>query len=234
MRYSFNSRVRFSEIGEDRHLTLNSIINYFQDCSNFHSEEVGLGLETLENRGRAWLLSSWQICVNRRPVMGEEVVISTWPYDFKGFYGYRNFELKGQDGEMLAYANSIWVFLDTATGKPARIAPQDAEGYGRGEKLVMDYAPRKIAVPQSSVSMEPFRIMRHHLDVYHHVNNGQYVQMAKEYIPEDFVIHQIRAEYKMQATLDTVVVPRVHLENNTCIVVLYNEQMEPYTVVEFQ
>jgi hypothetical protein len=31
MKYSFDSRVRYSEIGEDKKLTLNSIINYFQN-----------------------------------------------------------------------------------------------------------------------------------------------------------------------------------------------------------
>ena len=35
MKYSFD-RVRYSEIGEDKSLTLNSVINYFQDCSTFH------------------------------------------------------------------------------------------------------------------------------------------------------------------------------------------------------
>lgn len=41
MKYSFDSRVRYSEIGEDRHLTLNGMINYFQDCSTFQSEAAG-------------------------------------------------------------------------------------------------------------------------------------------------------------------------------------------------
>ena len=33
--YSFKSRVRYSEVGEDKKLSLNGIINYFQDCSTF-------------------------------------------------------------------------------------------------------------------------------------------------------------------------------------------------------
>ena len=47
MKYSFESKVRFSEIGEDGHMTLNSILNYYQDSSNFHSEEAGLGIRRL-------------------------------------------------------------------------------------------------------------------------------------------------------------------------------------------
>lgn len=50
MKYSFDSRVRYSEIGEDRHLTLNGIINYFQDCSTFHSESLGVGMDFLSKK----------------------------------------------------------------------------------------------------------------------------------------------------------------------------------------
>lgn len=52
MKYSFESYVRYSEIGEDRSLTLNSVINYFQDCSTFHSEHAGMGPVLMaDNRG---------------------------------------------------------------------------------------------------------------------------------------------------------------------------------------
>ena len=48
MAYSFSGRVRYSEIGENGLLTLPGILNYFQDCSTFQSEEVGLGIDILK------------------------------------------------------------------------------------------------------------------------------------------------------------------------------------------
>lgn len=234
MSYSFDSRIRFSEICEDRKLSLNSIINYFQDCSNFHSEAVNLGLDTLDQHRRIWMLASWQICICHRPEMCEPVTVSTWPYHFKGFYGYRNFRMTGPEDEMLAYANSIWIFLDAATGTPVRVAPQDVNGYGMDEKLAMDYAPRKINIPDAGDWREPMRIKRSHLDVYHHVNNGRYIQLAQDYLPPDFEIRQMRAEYKQQAVENSIIVPRVHYEDGVYTVVLYNEEKQPYTVVEFQ
>lgn len=234
MVYSFKSRVRFSEIGEDRKMSLNSILNYYQDCSNFHSEEVGLGLSHLEAKKRAWMLSSWQICVNRYPVMGEPLVVSTWAYDFKGFYGYRNFLMKTEEGELLSYANSLWIFIDTETGSPARIDSEEAEGYVTEEKFPMEYAPRKVPVPKDGDHMQGFTVKHHHLDVYHHVNNGQYIQMAREFLPDNFIIHQMRAEYKKQAVLDSVVIPVVHKEENSYTVALCAEDGSPYAVVEFQ
>ena len=64
------------------------------------------------------MLSGWQICVERYPALGEQLSVQTWPYDFKGFYGMRNFVLQNEAGERLAWANSLWVYVDLDTGRP--------------------------------------------------------------------------------------------------------------------
>ena len=89
--YTFKSRVRYSEIDENQQLTLYNLVNYFQDTSTFHSESLHRGNEVLQELHCAWVLNSWQICINRLPKMAEEVVTQTWPYAFKGIFGYRNF-----------------------------------------------------------------------------------------------------------------------------------------------
>ena len=57
--YSFDSRVRYSEVDEDRKLSLTGVINYMQDCSTFQSEDLNMGIDYLTEKHRAWLLSSW-------------------------------------------------------------------------------------------------------------------------------------------------------------------------------
>lgn len=234
MSYSFSSRVRFSEIGEDRKLTVGSMINYFQDCSNFHSTKVDLGLEILEKRKKAWVLSAWQVDISSRPGMGEEIIISTWPYDFKGFYGYRNFVIQTKTGIPIAHANSIWVYLDIETGMPARIIEEEVVGYQIEPRLNMEYAPRKISIPGTGVAQASFTVRRHDLDLYHHVNNGKYIQMAGEYLPPRFEIKQLRAEYKNQAILGSVIKPFVTEEQGIYTVVLADEEGSAYAVVEFR
>ena len=77
--YSFDSRVRYSEVDEERKLSLTGVINYLQDCSTFQSEDLNQGIDYLTKKHRAWLLSSWQIIVDRYPKLGERIVVSTWP-----------------------------------------------------------------------------------------------------------------------------------------------------------
>ena len=118
--YSFESRIRYSEVDQNQELSVTGIINYLQDCSTFQSEDLNLGITYLQEHHRAWWLSSWQIVIERYPRLGEEIVVSTWPYDFKGIYGYRNFTICDKKGNYLVKANSIWFFFDTSIEVPGK------------------------------------------------------------------------------------------------------------------
>ena len=75
--YSFDSRVRYSEVGWDNHLKVESVIDYFQDCSNFQSEDLGVGIDWLLKNKRCWVINSWQVKFRRFPSLGEHITIST-------------------------------------------------------------------------------------------------------------------------------------------------------------
>ena len=222
--YAFDSRIRYSETDSEGRLTLNALLNYFQDCSTFHSEDVGLGIGYMKEIGQVWVLSAWQIVVNRYPQLGEKVRIVTLPYELKAFLGYRNFAMLDEKGEYIAKANSLWSLLDVTTGKPVIVNEAMRKGYVADEKLDMDYAPRKITVPEGGQLLESIVVKKHHLDTNHHVNNGQYVNIAMEYLPDDFVIRQMRAEYKKQAFLEDVLHPYVVQTENGYIICLQDEE----------
>lgn len=232
--YAFNSRIRYSETDSEGYLTLDALLNYFQDCSTFHSEDVGLGISYMKEIGQVWVLSSWQIVVDRYPKLGEKVKIVTLPYELKAFLGYRNFAMLDEQGEYLAKANSLWSLLDVGTGKPVMVNENMQKGYAADEKLDMEYAPRKIVVPEGGEGLEPIVVKKHHLDTNHHVNNGQYVNIAMDYLPDDFVISQMRAEYKKQAFLDDVLHPYVVSVEKGYVICLKDEVGKPYVSVEFQ
>lgn len=55
--------------------------------------------------------------------------------------------------------------------------------------------------------------MKHQIDTNHHVNNAQYVDMAREALPEGTEIQEIRADYKKAAVLgDEVTIRRARTE----------------------
>lgn len=232
--YSFESRIRYSEVGQDKRLKPASLLDYFQDCSIFQSEDNGLEIELFDKQKQGWVLVSWQVIIERLPQLGEPVTVSTWAYDFERFLGKRNFLMRSAGGETLAYANSVWSFLDIKKMRPVKITKTQLEAYPLEEKLDMDYASRKIEISGNFCEKEPIRITQERMDTNHHMNNAQYVRLGMEYIPYGMDIRQIRVEYKKAAVHGDIVVPVVYEEKDRYIVLLENKVKEPYAVVEFQ
>lgn len=234
MRYSLESRVRFSEVDHKKQITLPGIINYFQDCSTFQSEDLGLGIDYFAEHKRAWVLSSWQVVAERYPMIGEQIEISTWATNFTGLYGYRNFCMKDKEGKTAAYANSVWVYMDMAKGRPVKPKPDEIEVYGSEPELTMDYASRKIELPENGVEKTSFPVRKYHIDTNEHVNNCQYVQMAMEVLEREYEVRQVRVEYKKSAVYQDIIFPRIAEDGDRIVVELCDAQGKPYAVVEFK
>lgn len=231
--YTFESTVRYSEIDAGCHMTLPAILETLQDCCTFQSESLGLGLSYLEEHQRAWVLSAWQVVIDRYPTMGERIRTSTWAYGFKGFLGYRNFKIEDERGEVIVYADSTWVFLDTESGRPVRVPKAVAERYEFEPPYEMECADRKIRQEEDMKREEPVKVQRFHIDTNQHVNNSKYVMIAEEYLPEGFKVRKLRVEYKRAAVLSDTIFPRVKAAGERTLVSLEHEDGTPFAIVEF-
>ena len=233
--YSYETRIRYSELDEKGQLKIEALLDYFQDCSTFHSEDLGLGVAYLREHHMVWVMSSWQIVVERYPALGEYVTVGTAPYEFKGFLGYRNFLMSDREGNRLAYANTIWSLLDTETFRPVKPPAEMKEKYVLDPPLPMEYAARKIELPGEMQQREPVTVRAHHLDTNHHVNNVQYVKIAMEGLEKDIAVRRLRAEYKKQSHLNDVLIPYTALAGDDIyVVVLKNPEGEVCCIVELQ
>lgn len=239
-KYTYESRVRYSETDLEKKLTIPAIINYFQDASTFQSESFGLGIDYCQEQKKAWFLSSWQIVVERYPELGEPISISTWPTGFKGMLGDRNFILEDKDGNILAWANSLWIYMDLEKGFPTKPTKEDIETYGVAEPLEKEFAPRKIKVKTPCDEehgfgvMEPVKVMKYQIDTNGHMNNCQYVAIAMEALAEENRFAQVRVEYKKSAVYGDTIIPKIAKEENITLVVLCDEEGTEYAVVEFK
>lgn len=205
--YSFETRVRYSECNTKNQAGLTTLLDYLQDCCTFQSEHLGIGLEFLTAHHAAWILSTWQVDILRYPSMGERLTIYTWPYGVKGFYGLRNFKIEDGSGRIILKANSIWVFIDTLTGKPTRPMQEMYDKYPAEEQLEMEYLGRKLPKLPEGEQKAALPVPHYFIDTNHHVNNAKYILMGEEFLPEGFVVERIWAEYKKAAVLGDVIVP---------------------------
>lgn len=232
--YTFESKVRFSEVDSTQLLTLPAIINYFQDCSTMQSEELGAGIDVLRQNGKGWILSSWQIEVERYPMLGEKLYVDTWPISFEKFYGYRNFQLRTENDEVLVKTYSIWVYMDFEKGRPSRVEEEVISNYILEPALSMEPVSRKIGQPKELEVKGIFPVLRHQIDVNGHVNNCQYIQVALEVLPECGRAKKIRVEYKKSAKLGDTFVPKIAIEEERKVVELCKADGDVFAIVEMR
>lgn len=232
--YSFQSRIRYSEVDSKGRMTELALMDYFQDCSVFHSENVQVGVEYLKEHHLAWILLSWQIQIEQMPGLAEEVTIATWPYDMKGFYGYRNFSMNTASGQRLAYANSIWALIDMETGRPVRVPEMFAQAYGMEEQLPMGELERKLRPLPDGAAQKSIVVPPYFIDTNQHMNNSKYLLVAQQYLPADFNTKEISVEYRKAALLGDVIYPVVAQEQDVITVELNGEDGKPYAILKFR
>jgi acyl-ACP thioesterase len=234
MIYTFDSRIRYSEIDHRETLTLPGLINYYQDCSTFQSEDIGYGILYGKEHNRAWVLSYWQIVIDRYPKIFEQVTTGTFATGMNGLLAGRNFFMKDADGTQISCANSLWVYMNLETGRPMMPDEKEMEAYGFEPKLPMEYEGRRIRPAAAYQEMESFPVCRHHIDTNEHVNNGMYVQMALELLPRDRTVRQVRVAYKKSAVLGDMICPKLAEEDGRTVIELCSTDGSTYAVVELK
>ena len=235
--YEYQKRIGFSECDTTRHLTVTALIDAFQDCSTFQSEDRGVGFDVLEKMDLVWVINYWELQIIALPRLCDHVTVGTFPYSFKSCFGLRNFYMKDTEGNFLAKANSMWTLIDSKKGKPAKTPDFVSSAYTIEPRLEMEYNPRKVLIPQGEdvivSERDPIQIQNHHLDSNRHVNNGQYVRIAMSELGDDNNISHLRIDYRVQAKLGDVIRPVVYEKGNERVVALYDIDEKPYSVSQF-
>ena len=202
------------------------------------------------------MLTSWQIHVLRRPKYCEEIKVTTWACGFRYFVGKRSFTITTMDGEVLVYAMSDWAYFNVNKGLPEKNVPdKEFEVYGIKTPIeecfdkygLTDYVNQnpdrsvlkgKIQIPddkqlEMSGGGTPIVVTADNLDTNHHVNNAQYVALAKSVIPEEIDIKHFRVEIKKQSVLGDVIIPTLFRDDDRIVVVLSDEEGQTKLISEF-
>ena len=234
MKYSFKSRIRYSETDEHTRLTFPAMMDYFQDTSTFHGEDNGLPLTMLYSKNLAWVLSGWQVRIFKTVGLNDIATFTTWAYSFRGSIGLRNYTLTDESGTLCALADTQYVLMDIEKQLPERIPQFLADGYTIEPDSHMDtHMSRKIRIIIEEEALEPVPVREYMIDTNNHVNNSQYIKTAISLIPNDLKFNCFRAEYKMQARLGNTLYPYRSSLDNGVQIKFYNETHELYFIAEW-
>lgn len=231
--YSYKDRVSYSEVDANLNLTYFDLVNYMQDCSCFHSDEVDVGVRYLAPMGLGWFVTAYEIHINRRPVYGEKIVVSTYPYQVRGMMARRTYTISTEDGELLVYADSIWVLMDLKNQHPARITDEMVAAYPEdADRPKFPFTKSKLRYNGQGKLVGKFKVNENHIDTNNHMNNSFYIDITRRYLPkEDF--STILVNYKKAALLfDEIDIYLVELEQGYQVVLMKDDEV--YTIVEYK
>ena len=233
--FTKESVVRLSECGADGKLTLPGAINYFQDCSELHSEAVGVGVEV--NNDYAWVLSSWQIQIKSYPMMNDSITVATLPHKIKGIQGDRNFLMMNSKGEVIINANSIWSFFDFVNNRPTRVPEEQIEAYKLEPAFPMEYAERRIKIkdiPEDEYIVKTeITVTESMIDVIGHMNNMQYVLVSNDYLPDGYKYNQVRVEYLSPALKWDKIILKQYICDERLVSLLTSPEGSNHAIVEY-
>lgn len=108
--------IELSDVDFTKKLKLSTLFGYFQDIASMAVDNLGIGIDTLEQKyGVAWILIRIRVDIIRYPEWNEEITIETWPQEPKKLEFERDFLVRDADGNVIIKAVSTWIIFDIKT-----------------------------------------------------------------------------------------------------------------------
>ena len=101
-----------------------------QDVAVAHSTAQDWPVERYFAAGAGWFVRSHYIEYLRPAFLGDSLAIHTWVAGFTSRSSPRRYRfVRDSDGAAVAKAETLWVFVDFATGRPVRIPADVAAAF---------------------------------------------------------------------------------------------------------
>jgi len=114
--------IRFYECDAHGHVNNANYLRYMQEAAFGASAAAGYDFAKYDELGQSWLIRETEIEFLAPLVYGDRLTIKTWVDDFRRVRSRRMYEFYKNGGdELVARANTDWVYLDTATKQPVVI-----------------------------------------------------------------------------------------------------------------
>jgi acyl-CoA thioester hydrolase len=112
------------------HVNNLAYLQWMQDVAIQHSNAQGWPLERYQAAGTGWVVRSHFIEYLLPAFLGETLTVLTWVTGFKRHTSPRRYLFwRRQDRQVVARAETLWIFVNARTGRPERVAPEVAGAF---------------------------------------------------------------------------------------------------------
>ncbi len=184
--FTQNINLPYSAIGANGQFRIDRLLNMFQDAASNHCNQLGISGLDMAKKQLKWLISRYQVQINKNLKWLEPLEIKTWRRPWKNLYELRQASILNLDGEELICALGIWVLVKASNSKPVRLTPH----LPKELQTPADSCPELVKNDHNFIEFDhesEFKIRVHDLDLNQHVNNTVYTQWAMEALPAKFL-----------------------------------------------
>jgi acyl-ACP thioesterase len=208
-------RVRSYEVDPLGRLQVPILCKLLQEVAVTHAGMLGVAVETLLERGTAWVLSRMCLSLDRWPQGGDHITIETWPEAMSKLIVERRFALSTRDGDPIGTVSTWWIVLDLERRRPVRLP---SEAWDRLREYEIGSKPVKagsLAVPEPAERELAFTVRRSDVDLAGHANNTSFVEWAVEAVPDEVWragdLHELEIQFLAECHRGQTVLSRSQL-----------------------
>lgn len=228
--------IQASEIGFNDHIRITDLIDMIQDVEGAHIESLSALAKESRAQGFAIVLNYRYVHIKQWPQYKDMLELTTYPYETKQFYGYRNTIIHDLMGNLFVESYCLGSFIHLENKAPHRLNSEVLKTLGHKKKFEMTYEGRKISLNRTLafVKEESGLVKPSYLDYYQHMNNAVYVDLAYNMLPIDYQFHTIICEYKNDFQLFQKMVYKLYQTTDGFIVQFFDDKNNLHTIIEFK
>ncbi len=165
------------------------LLGCMQQAADSHVDSCSIGWNDLHAKGCFWAIYRLGVRIERMPRKYDVITVRTWANPPRGVMQPRSFEVLDQQGNRMAYAQSLWIILD---GKEFR--PQVVEeiigtdiAYRMGEDSAFNLNLKIGSVKTEELQPVVRDVLFSDIDTNRHVNNTNYLKWLLDSYPVEFL-----------------------------------------------
>ena len=161
-----------------------TLLYFAQEAATGHCDLLDLSWETLAKKDLFWALIRTHVEVTRLPMLGEHIIVKTWPMPTTRTAYPRAAAILDEHGNSLVKIHSLWVLMDIKNRSmvlPGR-SGVDVEGITLGCETAV---PGSIA-PRQGENTATRQVRYTELDRNGHMNNTRYPDWADDLLSAEF------------------------------------------------
>ena len=188
--YQMKMKIPFDMADMNGHIKLPDVILLSLQVSGMQSIELGVSDKAiLENYNLVWIITDYDIEVDRLPRFAEEITIETEALSYNRLFCYRRFTIYDETGQELIHMMATFVLMDRDSRKVHAVEPEIVAPYQSefNKKLIRGPKYESLGEPIS----KDYHVRFYDLDMNGHVNNSKYLDWIFEVMGADFLTQYI-------------------------------------------